>query len=340
MFRLLVACLVATQVIPSRCSSPADLPEDEAMFQMRSDFEEFKVAYNRSYDGEEEENRRFQIFVENMKKAQMFEKDDTGTAEHGITEFSDMTDEEFNQFYLNPVMMNDSSWMEEMTKIPMAEPLTECRTIRQWDWRSRGAVTVVRNQRRCSASWAFACVANVESLWYLKTKSLTVLSEQEILDCDSYDRACKGGFPFSAFYSIVRLGGLMSRRRYPYKARQCTCRQVRQRRVAKIKSFRCITPYEREMQKWVYRRGPIVVSMNAVLLKTYRRGILRPSSFRCPLRKLNHVVCIVGFGYQRGMPYWIVRNSWGQTWGEGGYFRLYLGEKCCGVNRFPMTAVM
>ncbi|XP_059813682.1 cathepsin F-like [Hypanus sabinus] len=343
MFRLLVACLVATQLVPSRCSSLAVLPddeEDEEMFQMRSDFEEFKVAYNKSYTGEEEENRRFQIFVENMKKAQIFEEDDKGTAEHGVTKFSDMTDEEFNQFYLNPAMMNDSSWMEEMAQIPVAEPPPKCRIRRRCDWRQQRAVTQVKNQGRCSASWAFGCVANIESQWYIKTKVLKVLSEQEILDCDRYDKGCSGGYPFTGFAAVQRMGGLMSQRQYPYQAKRCRCKQVRQKRVVKFQTFRCIRPHEQEMKKWVAIRGPIVISMNAALLKTYKAGIIRASAYRCPVNRLNHVACIVGYGYQKGMSYWIVKNSWGQNWGEMGYFRLYLGEQCCGVNRFPMSAIV
>ncbi|XP_062892628.1 cathepsin L-like isoform X2 [Mobula hypostoma] len=343
MFRLLVACLVATQLVPSRCSSPADLPEDEedeAMFQMRSDFEEFKVAYNRSYDGEEEENRRFQIFVENMKKAEQMEDDDRGTAEHGVTKFSDMTDEEFEQFYLNPLTMNDTSWIQEMAKVPVAEPIAECRIRRRIDWRSYGAVTSVKNQDQCGACWAFATIANVESMWFLKTKRLISMSEQELLDCDHFDRACKGGYPYNAFRSIMQLGGMMSERTYPYRAAQHHCRFRRSLVVARVLTYKRIRPNECEMKRWVAKRGPIIVMMNARALKGYRRGILRPNWFWCPPITLNHVLLVVGYGVERGLPYWIIKNSWGRNWGENGYFRIYWGEKACGLNRFPMTAIV
>ncbi|XP_072887645.1 cathepsin L-like [Hemitrygon akajei] len=341
MFRLLVACLVATQLVPSRCSSLAVLPddeEDEEMFQMRSDLEEFKVAYNKSYAGEEEENRRFQIFVENMKKAQVMEDEDKGTAEHGVTKFSDMTDEEFEQFYLNPSMMNDTSWMQEMAKVPVAEPIENCRIRRQVDWRSCGAVTSVKNQMRCGSCWAFASIANLESMWFLKTKQLVSMSEQELLDCDRLDRACSGGYPYNAFRSIMQLGGMMTARDYPYRAAKHRCRFQQSRVIARVQTYRMIRPHENEMMRWVSSRGPIIIMMNSVAMKGYRGGILRPTW--CPSTRLNHVLLIVGYGVERRMPYWIIKNSWGSNWGESGYFRIYRGEQVCGLNRFPMTAVV
>ncbi|XP_051901068.1 cathepsin F-like isoform X2 [Pristis pectinata] len=341
MFRLLVACLVGALLVPSQ-GSPAGVPpdgvDDEEMLQLRSQFEEFKATYNKEYEGEEEEDHRFQIFVENLKEARRLQEEDRGTAEFGVTKFSDMSDEEFNQFYLNPLMMNDSSWMQKIAELPMAEPMANCSVPRQWDWRKKGAVTRVKNQGKCAACWAFASVANIESVWYLKTKRLVSVSEQELLDCDTYDKACRGGYPFGAFTCAVKLG-LMTERRYPYMARRGRCKAQRSRSVVKIKSYRCIYPHEREMKTWVATRGPIVVSLNGVLLKSYRGGILRPNSYNCPCNRLNKVVTIVGYGIQRDIPFWIARNSWGTNWGELGYFRIFNGEKACGLNKLPLTAI-
>ncbi|GCB83745.1 hypothetical protein scyTo_0024245, partial [Scyliorhinus torazame] len=60
--------------------------------------------------------------------------------------------------------------------------------------------------RQCGCCWAFGVVANIESMWFIKTKQLLELSEQELVDCDTLDLACKGGYPYNAFNSIIKLG--------------------------------------------------------------------------------------------------------------------------------------
>ncbi|XP_051900922.1 cathepsin F-like [Pristis pectinata] len=299
MFRLLVACLVGALLVPSWGSPfgvPLDGVDDEEMLQLRSQFEEFKATYNKEYEGEEEEDHRFQIFVQNLRKAQKLQEEDRGTAEYGVNKFSDMSDEEFDQFYLNPLMMNDSSWMQKIAELPMAEPMANCSVPRQWDWRKKGAVTRVKDQRKCGSCWAFATIANLESMWYLKTKRLVSMSEQELLDCDTYDHACKGGYPYNAFQSIMKIGGMMSSRDYPYLASRYRCRFRRRSRVLQVRSYQYITPHEREMTTWVALKGPIIVTMNAAAMRGYKGGIIRPNRYNCSCKKMNHVLLVVGYG--------------------------------------------
>ncbi|XP_060711752.1 cathepsin L-like [Hemiscyllium ocellatum] len=341
MFQLAVTCLALSSCVYLAAANTIDTAlhiDDEAA--MRAQFEDFKVKYKKQYDNEEEE-RRFRIFVENLKDAKRMQGEDQGTAMYGMNKFSDMSDEEFEMFYLNPMMSeNNSSWPEEYTWREGDERLENLSCPRKFDWRRKGAVTRVKNQGRCGSCWAFGVVANIESVWYIRRRRLVSLSEQQLLDCDSWDRGCKGGYPFNAFNSILKLGGLMCWRNYRYRASRGPCRLVKSRVSATIQTYRSIRPHEDEMRVWVAHRSPIVVSINAAALKGYRHGVIRPKFGRCRSNRLNHVVLVVGYGQCGRHRYWIIKNSWGVNWGEQGYFRLYRGENACGINQHPCTCVI
>ncbi|XP_067877687.1 cathepsin F-like [Heterodontus francisci] len=339
MFRLAVIGLAFTcGLLQSEATPQGDDLETEDADRLLSQFKEFKVTYNKHYDKVEEE-KRFRIFAENLQKAKKMQDQDRGSAEYGITKFSDMSDEEFDAFYLNPeISENNSTWPMEAYLSAETKRLENLTAPCSFDWRQRGAVTYVRNQKRCGSCWAFATIANIESMWYIRRKKLIVLSEQELLDCDSWDRACKGGYPYTAFNAIISLGGVMRQVDYRYKALKGSCTFRRSRAVVKITTYHNIRSHEVEMKAWVAQKGPIIIQMNAAAMKGYKRGIARPFSCYCSPWKLNHVVLIVGYGVSRGLPYWIIKNSWGANWGEKGYFRIYRGENSCGLNRFPCSS--
>uniref|UniRef100_UPI00398F7795 cathepsin L-like n=1 Tax=Pristiophorus japonicus TaxID=55135 RepID=UPI00398F7795 len=249
-------------------------------------------------------------------------------------------DEEFDGFYFNPAMSNNSVWPKEAYWTEEDGRLTNLSCPSSWDWRHYGAVTVVKNQRKCGSCWAFGAVANIESMWYIRHKKSVVLSEQELLDCDTWDHGCGGGYPYNAFNAIQKLGGMMCQRSYRYVAAKRRCQFQRTRVIAKISTYRNIRPHECEMRAWVSQVGPITITMNASVLKGYRYGIIRPHAATCSCRRLNHVALIVGYGVEKRSPYWIIKNSWGRRWGEKGYFRMYRGEQACGINRFPLTAIV
>nr|XP_005998162.1 PREDICTED: cathepsin W [Latimeria chalumnae] len=299
-------------------------------------FTEFMKTYNKTYENHEEQERRFKIFVENMAQAKKLQEEDMGTAEFGVTEFSDLTDEEFENFYLNPMLLRNFT-------PPPLQPVAETPSFtfeKHCDWRNRGAVTVVKNQGKCGSCWAFGVTSNVESQWFMRTGRLETLAEQELLDCDVRDKACKGGYPWTAFREIIRLGGMVRSHMYPYVAARRQCRYPRDRIAAWIHSFISIPGNEFFMAARVARHGPILAMINAKSMKVYKRGISRPRFHSCSPYHLNHVVPLIGYGTRSGIPYWIIKNSWGADWGEKGYFRLHRGSSACGIARYPMTALV
>ena len=99
---------------------------------------------------------------------------------------------------------------------------------------------------------------------------------------------------------------------------------------------------EEEMKEFLYETSPLIVGLNGTPLQTYSGGIIDKTSSECPSSELNHVGILVGYGHDdaSGKDYWIVKNSWGEKWGENGYFRIKRGSGTCGINTYVMTGTV
>merc|ERR1712083_1121866 len=190
-----------------------------------------------------------------------------------------------------------------------------------FDWRQKGAVNAVKDQKQCGSCWAFSTVANIEGVNFVKTQKLLSLSEQELVDCDKKsDQGCQGGLPSNAFqFLISSKTGLEAESKYPYTARDGSCRVQKADELVQY--------------------GPLSIGINAGPMQWYRGGIADPWSILCNPKSLDHGVAIVGFGSE-SKPYWVIRNSWGASWGEEGYYRIVRGQGKCGLNTDVTTAVI
>ena len=310
---------------------------DTIMFQQ---FQKFIKKYHKRYASINEYLARFEVFKRNVMAAFT----ENASYQTGITKFSDLTQQEFAKTYLNLNYdaMAVANFNPYVVQVKNAAPDA-------WDWREKGYVSPVKDQGSCGSCWAFSTVGNLEGLYYKEKQTMVTLSEQMLVDCDTYDSGCNGGLMENTFTWLKENGGIMTDTDYPYKGRKGTCQSDETKYVDMQ-----ITGYtklgsgsstwdpvdEDEIKEFLYETGPLAVALNANPLQTYSSGILDKTSSQCPTSGMNHAVTMVGYGHDdsQDKDYWIVKNSWGKNWGEDGYFRIRRGNGTCGINCYITTA--
>jgi cathepsin L len=230
-----------------------------------------------------------------------------------MNQFGDLTVHEFSSIYNN--YQHDSN--RTVSKfVHVHNPLVEmAATV---DWRTKGAVTGVKNQGQCGSCWAFSTTGSTEGAWKLSKGALVSLSEQQLVDCSgSYGNyGCDGGLMDNAFKYFMSKGAY-TEGSYPYTARVGTCKSGTS--GASIRGFKDVqSQSESSLQSAVQNVGPVSVAIDAShsSFQFYSSGVYYESA--CSATQLDHGVLAVGFGNDQGN-YWIVKNSWGAGWGSNGY---------------------
>ncbi|KAK6727078.1 hypothetical protein RB195_005026 [Necator americanus] len=334
---LLVASIILLLVKLSSTSDNTDyeaensyLPEIFEFSETRyaAMFEEFIQSYNKVYADENEKNFRFTVFVKNVVYFEEEERNHPGL-DLDVTRFADWTEEEMRKFLSSDLReVNNEEHGSEGT-----EPYEEVQRPVSVDWVSAGKVIDVKDQGQCGSCWAFATVASVEAAYAIKTGQLTRLSEQELVDCDSRNNGCNGGYrPYAMRF--VQEHGLMKETEYPYCGTdQNACRLKNTTERVYIHSYRTLSSNEDAVADWIAANGPVTFGMNVTKsLYSYRSGIFSPSKEDCEQHSLgSHALTFVGYGTEGGQPYWLVKNSWGSRWGQNGYFKMARGGNICGA---------
>jgi len=201
------------------------------------------------------------------------------------------------------------------------------------DWRTKGAVTPVKNQEQCGSCWAFSATEGVESAYFLAKGQLFVLSPQQIVSCDTSDGGCDGGDLPTAF-QYVQQAGMETDKAYPYTSGNGdsgTCIYDQSQVVVHISGFKYATTTGNEtaMQAAMMTQGPLSVCVDAETWQNYQSGVI---THGCG-DSLDHCVQIVGWAStSTSVPYWIVRNSWGTDWGLNGFLWVERNKDECGIS--------
>ncbi|KAM0048910.1 putative fruit bromelain [Helianthus debilis subsp. tardiflorus] len=235
----------------------------------------------------------------------------------GVNAFTDLTSEEFrasrNGFKVSSHPRATGFRYENLTAVPSS-----------MDWRQKGAVTPVKDQGQCGCCWAFSAVAATEGINQLSTGKLISLSEQELVDCDTSgeDQGCNGGLMDDAFKFIIQNKGLTTETNYPYEGIDGTCSTTKESsHAATITGYEDVpTNSEAALLKAVAMQ-PVSVAIDASGsdFQSYTSGVF---TGECGTQ-LDHGVTVVGYGTtDDGTKFWLVKNSWGTTWGEEGYIRM------------------
>ncbi|KAI7738544.1 hypothetical protein M8C21_032892 [Ambrosia artemisiifolia] len=296
-------------------------------------FMSWLVKHGKIYNTVEEKEKRFQIFKDNLE---YIEQHNSGSHSYklGLNKFADLSVEEYRLQYTMPKNINSKRKLNTVKSdrysIRSGDVLPD-----SIDWRTKGAIAAIKDQGSCGCCWAFSTTGAVEALNQIVTGNLITLSEQELVDCDTfYSLGCNGGYVNHAFEFIVTSGGIYSDKDYPYIGIEGICNtSMKGKKVDSIDGYE-VVPINDEsaLQKAVVNQ-PISVAIDSSgqNFQFYESGILNGS---CGTQ-LDHGVVLVGYGTEDGMDYWIVRNSWGVEWGEQGYIRMERNiqeiEGICGI---------
>ncbi|XP_020815172.1 cathepsin L-like isoform X1 [Drosophila serrata] len=302
------------------------------------EWREFTKEHRKNYQDEDVEQLRYMIFNENrIKITEHNRRFANGEVSYkmAINEYSDLMSHEFIE------MMTGLSYNEYEEMIAFEEGLTfispdHVTLPNSVDWRSEGAVTGVKNQKSCGSCWAFSTTGSLEGQHFRKTGKLVSLSEQNLVDCSgSYgNKGCSGGFMTWAFKYIKDNGGIDTEVSYPYKAVNDKCKFNRATIGATVTGF-VVLPSgdERKLAEAVATIGPISVGIHVVAgsFQHYHSGIyIEP---KCNPKIINHAVLVVGYGSEGGRDFWLVKNSWGSSWGDKGYIKMLRnGNNQCGIS--------
>jgi len=331
--------LQATQATQAKVANTLSL-EDNLLW------EKFKLQHVKAYPHREEEEVRKGVFRANLRKIGAHnEREEQGleTWRMAVTEFADLTEEEFKQQMLGgyvrtPQSLGGHAKREVASDLPASV-----------DWREKGVVTDAKNQGSCGSCWAFATVENIESYAAINNVTLTKLSTQEVTTCTPNPMhcggtgGCRGSIP-QLGYNYVQLFGLATNADYPYWSGTTgmtgSCKYDLERRtpVVSITGYNTIPANDIEAtMTHLANVGPLAVAADASPWQLYGSGVFSGCSYSSNIA-LNHAIQMVGYGTDPSHgDYWLVRNSWGKLWGEHGYIRLQReAELTCGTDSTPM----
>jgi len=286
----------------------------------------WKVKYGKKYLSAEEDTLRQGIFQKNLAYIQQHNAKGL-SYELGMNQFGDLTNAEFQKVFLATKMSpsrNGSAFVQGNEVDPTSV-----------DWRTSGYVTPIKDQGQCGSCWSFSTTGSIEGAHFKATGKLVSFSEQNLVDCSTKEgnQGCNGGLMDYAFTYVIKNGGLDTEASYPYTARDGTCRYSAASSGGTISKYVDVTAgSEAALQSAVATVGPISVAIDAShnSFQFYKKGVYNEPL--CSSKNLDHGVLAVGYGTDAGKDYWIVKNSWGTSWGDAGYIMMSRNKRNqCGI---------
>ncbi|OMO67169.1 hypothetical protein CCACVL1_20727 [Corchorus capsularis] len=300
-------------------------------------FARFAYKHGKKYETVEEMKLRFSIFKENLDLIRSTNKKKL-SYRLGVNEFADLTWQEFQKHRLGAAQ-NCSATLKGNHK------LTDVVLPETKDWREEGIVSPVKNQGSCGSCWTFSTTGALEAAYHQAFGKGISLSEQQLVDCAGAfnNFGCNGGLPSQAFEYIKYNGGLDTEEAYPYTGKNGVCKFSSENVGVKVfDSVNITLGAEDELKHAVGLVRPVSVAFEVVnTFRLYKDGVFTSDTCGSTPMDVNHAVLAVGYGVENGVPYWLIKNSWGADWGLNGYFKMELGKNMCGVATcasYPVVA--
>ncbi|KAG3132848.1 hypothetical protein PI124_g20004 [Phytophthora idaei] len=337
--------LAATAVFAPAKALTIDLPSSLSASELQTweAFVDYALDYEKSYryDANDQDlvQLRFRAFATNLDRIQVhngaYER-----GEHsftlGLNELADLTDAEYKQRLSYRGRDSKTSGAPETFVNP--ENVEDLPAT--WDWREHNTVTPVKNQGQCGSCWAFSAVAAMESAYALSTGTLESFSEQELVDCtlNGIDTCNHGGEMSEGYEEIINShkGKIDREKDYEYTAEsKGVCNAKDDKAIGHFTSYANVTSGdEGALQAAIATKGVQAVAIDAssFTFQLYRHGVYSwPLCGNAP-DALDHGVAAAGYGVYKKKDYWLVKNSWGDSWGMKGYIMMSRNkDNQCGI---------
>ena len=223
----------------------------------------------------------------------------------------------------NKHMNRTKSFIKDHTRHHLGLPL-------EFDWRTKGYVGPVVRQGDCGGCFSIAAIGNLEYWYKKKTGSFLSLSAQQAMDC-TY--GCEGGL-MEDVYKYAQTHAIGPASWDPYRKHDSRCKIRYRNPFIKVKKYMVVSDeynmhVENKLAHHILSYGPIPVGIDSSShqFELYSSGIIK--EHHCG-KDIDHAVLVVGFTRD----YWIVKNSWGPSWGENGYFRIERFKNACGIDSY------
>jgi len=323
--KVILATLAATSLAAN--AKPAEFYEKE--------FFEHMTKFNLKFADGKEFMKRLQIFASNLDLFEKHNADKTQTFQMGVNQFTHLTFDEFKDaVHIGGTRIPN---LRRNPHGPMHVAKEGEKLASELNWVTKGAVTPVKNQGNCGSCWSFSATGAMEGGRWVAGHGLTSLSEQQLVSCDTVDGGCNGGWMDDAFNFALGNGGICSEESYPYtsgttgKSGSCSsgCSAVDNTKPSGWTDVDGTKNGEANLMSAI-NVSPVAVAIqaNQIAFQTYKGGVLTGT---CGDR-LDHGVLAVGYGTENGVDYWLVKNSWGDSWGEAGYIKIARADNKCGIQ--------